>query len=100
MTRRTILGTFCALILGVSPAMAGNVSHDELFDGLFYSSDVHFSDSDESLTLPLIGDQEDGLIGFYVVPNAAPKHLEEYLAQELNTISPAAGVRFTLGFSL
>jgi len=100
MINKTALGALCALVLVAGPCKAENVSGDALFDDIFYSAEFIFNEEDESLIFQFLGDQEAGAIGFFITPDMSSKYEEDYLAPQLNRISPAAGIRFTLDFSL
>jgi len=102
MIKKTVMGVACALMAGAAPCMAQDIgfqAESEAFQDFFYGTDMSF-DEQSGLNYEVLKDQDENTISFYVTPDVSSRYNEDYLADELNAISPAAGIRFTFGFSL
>ena len=104
MKKVAVLSAVCAVFLVGFPCRAAEVEYDAFFQDTFYKGasfeSRFFYDEKAGLSYKVLGNQEEGMIRFFVTPGLASRYKEEHPARASNEISPAAGIRFTVDFSL
>lgn len=102
MLKKIMLSMISALALTTFPCQAeeGAVYGPfTSFDTQAYS-DNPFRQEDHALSFRFAGEKEDGALSFFVAKDSFSKQESDAFASDLNAISPAAGIHFTMDFSL
>lgn len=119
--KKILLSTLCVVMLNAFPAQAGEQSAFGPFMPLYFGlnelpANVYgpyrpadfgdaqvqtpFTTGENGLALRFAGKQEEGALSLFVKTDSFSKDQADRFADDLNAISPAAGIQFTMDFNL
>lgn len=119
MLKKIMLSMVCVCALTAAPSKASDAvfgpfqpmlywmsEAPEAFYGPFQPAKPDFEQqallykSEQGMSLKFAGEQEQGALSFFVAPDSALIKQNELYANDLNALSPAAGIQFKMDFNL